>query len=623
MDNRLLQAYNRELAYVRDLASEFAAENKAVAAELGLTGAGPQDPYVERLLEGFALLAARTQLKLDARHPEFTQHLLEVVYPGFLNPIPSCAITEFVPDTREAALLTGAPIPRGSVLKANALQGSGASCQYRTAHEVTLWPFTVKDVTYIVGGGALAGQGLGLGTAAKAAVRVKLAIPPGASFGAITANSLTFYVHGEPTHASRLLEQVLANCLGVIVRGVDSPPTRGFARMTVEHVGCEDDEALLPPSPSGLQGYRLLQEYFALPERLRFFQVAGLRASLAGLTGTELELFLIFDRINPALENVLDANSLRLYCTPVVNLFPRSLDRVHVSVTDTEMLVTADTNRPMDFEIHSVTRMRAVGGGGEMLSEVLPMHLLDHTAEEDDARLYYSLQRRPRLRSLRQKQTGARTSYLGSEVFVSICDSRQRQYGGELRQLDIEALCTNRDLPLYLGFDGQRSTFTSDSAVPVQAIRCLASPSDPRSSPAFGDTAWRLISHLSLNYLSLIDKDPTAGASTLRSLLELYVDPLSAAARQQLAGVRSVSYRRVTRRIPGGGPIAYGNGLEITLTLDDNAFEGTGIFVLGAVLERFFARYTSINSFTQLRLVSSSRGEIKRWPPRAGRRQIL
>jgi type VI secretion system protein ImpG len=151
----------------------------------------------------------------------------------------------------------------------------------------------------------------------------------------------------------------------------------------------------------------------------------------------------------------------------------------------------------------------------------------------------------------------------------------------------------------------------------------LAGPSDPRGSPAFGDTAWRLISHLSLNYLSLIDKDPTAGASTLRSLLELYADPVSAAARQQLAGVRSVSYRRVIRRIPGGGPIAYGSGLEITLTLDDNAFEGTGIFVLAAVLERFFARYTSINSFTQLRLVSSSRGEIKRWPPRAGRRQIL
>ena len=623
MDNRLLQAYNRELAYVRDLASEFAAENKAVAAELGLAGAGPQDPYVERLLEGFALLAARTQLKLDARHPEFTQHLLEVVYPGFLSPIPACAITEFVADTKEAALLTGAPIARGSVLKANALQGGGSSCQFRTAHEVTLWPFTVKDVAYIVGGGALAGQGLGLGTAAKAAVRVKLAIPPGTQFAAITADSLTFYVHGEPTHASRLLEQVLANCLGVVVRGADSPPTRGFARMTVAHVGCEDEEALLPVSSSGLQGYRLLQEYFALPERLRFFRVAGLRASLAGLTGSELNLFLIFDRINPALENVLDANSLRLYCTPVVNLFPRSLDRVHVSVTDTEMLVTADTNRPMDYEVHSVTRMRAVGGGGEMLSEVLPMHLLDHAAEEDDARLYYSLQRRPRLRSQRQKQTGARTSYLGNEVFVSICDSHQRQYSGDLRQLDVEALCTNRDLPLYLGFDGQRSTFTSDSAVPVQAIRCLAGPSEPRSAPAFGDTAWRLISHLSLNYLSLIDKDPTAGASTLRSLLELYADPLNAAVRQQLAGVRSVAYQRVVRRIPGGGPIAYGRGLEITLTLDDNAFEGTGIFVLGAVLERFFARYTSINSFIQLRLVSSSRGEIKRWPPRAGRRQIL
>jgi type VI secretion system protein ImpG len=155
----------------------------------------------------------------------------------------------------------------------------------------------------------------------------------------------------------------------------------------------------------------------------------------------------------------------------------------------------------------------------------------------------------------------------------------------------------------------------------VETIRVVAGPTKPRPSHAYGDAAWRLISHLSLNYLSIVD-GPDAGAAALRDLLALYGDAADSTIHKQIEGVRSVASKPITRRLPGVRPVTYARGLEITLTCEETAFEGTGVFLLGSVLERFFARYVTINSFTETTLVTD-RGEIKRWPATIGRRQIL
>jgi type VI secretion system protein ImpG len=277
----------------------------------------------------------------------------------------------------------------------------------------------------------------------------------------------------------------------------------------------------------------------------------------------------------------------------------------------------------MDFEVYAIDRMLGVGSGGESLVEILPMYSTDHRSTESDSHAYYSVQRRARLPSPRQQRTGVRTNYLGSECFVSIVDSRQRELSGEIRQLDVTARCTNRDLPIGLSFAKLGLEFELQGGAPVQTVRCLAGPTAPRPSPAFGDTAWRLIGQLSLNYLSLSDTDPDKGAEMLRHLLALYADPNDPVALRQVDGVRRVSHQAVVRRIPGGGPITYGRGIQIGVTLDDSAFEGLGTLRLGAVLERFFARHVSINSFVETRLQSAARGEIKQWPVRTGTRHSL
>jgi type VI secretion system protein ImpG len=622
MDTRLLLYYNRELQFIREMGAEFAEAYPRIAARLGMDGVDCADPYVERLIESFAFLAARVQLKLDARHPDFTQHLLEMVYPTFLSPVPSSAIVELVPTLTESSLKEGFRIARDTVLRARNGGGQGTACEFRSAHEVTLWPLAVASAGYVVGTSSFATPGLRLDPRCRGAIRLELR-SEGMPLRELAVDALTFYVHGTADLAGKIYEQVLANSLGLVIRSRGSSRATLLPAGAVRPVGFEDHEALLPLAPRGFEGYRLLQEYFAFPDRFLFFALQGLRPALAQAEGDSLEVFVLLDRNVPDIENAIDASHFRLNCTPVVNLFPRTLDRIHLSPTETEHHVVPDLSRPMDFEVYAIERMVGVGEGGDSLVEIKPLFSTDHRSSESESRAYYTVQRRARLASTRQQQSGARTNYLGSECFVSIVDSQQRELSGEIRQLDVKARCTNRDLPVGLSFGKSRLEFDVEGSAPLQVARCLAGPTIPRPSPAFGDTAWRLIGQLTLNYLSLVDADAERGAQMLRHLLGLYADSNDPVALRQVDGVRWVKHQPVVRRIPGGGPITYGRGVQIAVTLDDAAFEGVGTLRLGTVLDRFFARHVSINSFVETRLQSAARGEIKQWPVRTGSRHLI
>lgn len=624
MDPRLLDYYSRELRYIREMGEEFAEAYPRIAARLSLRGIPCPDPYVERLLESFAFLAARVQLKLDARHPDFTQQLLEAVYPNALAPVPSAIVAEFTPDLTESGLLAGVRIPRGSELRTQLGKGERTPCQFRTAHDVDLWPLQVSEVRYLAGAGALAALKLPGGTPGRAALRLRLTAPNGVALKKLPLKSLTFHIKAPPELATLLLEQLVARSCGAVVRGLGpSDKAVVLPRTVVSQVGLDDEEALLPVPHSGFQGYRLLQEYFVLPERLRFIKVTDLDVAVPAVNGNEMELLLLFTEVQPALENAVDASHVCLYATPAVNLFEREVDRIHYSAGDVDQHLVVDRNRPMDFEIHTLRRVRGIGAGGEVMGELQPLYRLSHRTAAEGERAFYTVHRRPRLYSQRQNRTGNRTQYVGSEVFLSLADARHRQHSGVLRQLDVRALCTNRDLAMRLQPGRGKSDFLLDGSAPVDSIRCLSGPTRPRPSPAFGDTSWRLISHLTLNYLSLDQRDSDAGAEMLRELLSLYVQPNDAAGLRQIEGIRTVSHRPIVRRVPSRGPIAYGRGLGIELELDESAFEGLGAVSLGAVLDRFFARYASINSFTELTLNSASRGEVKRWPARIGTRQVI
>jgi type VI secretion system protein ImpG len=625
MDPRLLHLYNRELQYIRELGAEFAKEFPKIAGRLGLEGFECADPYVERLLEGFAFLTARVQLKLEAEFPRFTQHLLEAVQPDYLAPTPSMAVVKLQPDPAEGSIAAGFEVPRDTVLRGRVASGDTTACEYRTAQPVTLLPLELADVRYLPSGTALAALGLPELPGARAGVALTLRATAGLTFDKIALQDLRLYVRGSEQLPARLYEQLLAHGRAVVVRPPGRPvlwqevlPTQSIGR-----VGFDDDEALLPAGPRTFAGYRLLREYFAFPQRFLFVDLKGLLRASRRCTGPELEVVVVLDRSEPALVNAIDASNLSLFCTPAVNLFPRRADRIHVDSAMHEYHVVPDRTRPMDFEVFAIRAVSGIGSQSGQEQRFRPLYALADRGEREPGRGYYAALREPRRLSERQRQRGPRSSYVGSEVFVTIVDVDEAPFPTDLRQLAVDTLCTNRDLPLHMPLGLKDPDFTLESGAPVAAARVVVGPTVPHEAWSTGDPTWRLISHLSLNYLSLVDSDTGGGAAGLRGLLSLYADLADATSRRQVDGVLSVSSHPLVRRLPGRGPITFGRGLEVRVTCDESAFEGASIFLLGAILERFFARYVSINSFTETVVDSNTRGEVMRWPARLGQRHLI
>lgn len=622
MDPRILSHYSRELQYLREMGGEFAREFPKVAGRLGLESLECSDPYVERLLESFAFLTARVQLKLESEFPRFTQHLLEVIYPHYLAPTPSMAVLQLQPSLSEGSLADGFKVPRGAVLKSLVGRGEQTPCEYRTAHDVTLWPLELTNAEYSP---VLADLGsIRLPPKARAAIRLRLRATAGLAMRNLALSSLPVFLRGGDEIAMRLYELLMAHSVGLAARPVGSGErwVQLLGEGAVKSVGFEDEQALLPYGPRSFRGYRLLQEYFAFPSRFLFVELTGLAEVVRRCAEHEMELIVLLDAADPRLERAVGAAQFGLHCAPAINLFPRRADRIHLDASVTEFQVVPDRTRPMDFEVHSVTQVVGHGTGADEQQEFLPLYAAsDHTSRAGSA--FYTIQRQPRMLSSKQRAQGARSTYVGSEVFVSLVDSAEVPFSPNLKQLAISLLCTNRDLPLHLPLDQKSTDFTLETGAPVLSVRCVAGPTPPKPSYAHGDPTWRFISHLSLNYLSLVDTEFGGGGAALQEMLRLYSDSADAVARRLIDGVKTVSSQAVTRRLPLPGPVAFARGLEIALTCDEVAFEGTGVYLLGAVLERFFAKYVSINSFTETVLSTVQRGEIARWPIRIGHRPSI
>ncbi|WP_332876513.1 type VI secretion system baseplate subunit TssF [Massilia sp. S19_KUP03_FR1] len=625
MDSTLLRYYERELQHLREMGGEFARDFPKVAGRLGLESYACADPYVERLLEGFSFLAARVQLKIDAEFPRFTNHLLEQVYPHYLAPTPSMAIVQLQPDLSEGSLAAGFTVARQSSLRSLLGKGDQTTCEYRSAHAVTLWPIELTEARYFPCAGKLGKLELSRFGAVKAALRLRLRVGAGLAMRDLALDALQLHLRGGDALPARILEQLLSSAVGTVVMPLQesagwhsaAPPGSICAR------GFDDDDALLPGVSRAFRGYRLLQEYFAFPQRYLFVDLHGLGAGLRRCPDQEVDIVVLFDRFDAVLEQTLGADNFGLFCTPAINLFPKRADRIHLSDRQHEYHVVPDRTRPMDFEVYQVGMVTGYGAGNDAGQPFAPFHSANDLHGVAPERAYYQLRRAQRVLSERQRREGPRSSYIGSEAFIALVDAHEAPFASSLRQLGVDTLCTNRDLPLAMPLGGSRTDFTLESNAPVKAVRCIDGPSVPAPSHAEGETAWRLVSHLSLNYLSLLDDDRQHGAAALKDLLRLYCVSGDAAGQRQIDALRAVASSAVARRLPSPGPICFGRGLQITLDIDDAPFEGIGVFVLGAVLEQFFAKYVSINSFTETRLRTPRRGVVMQWPPRGGACKIL
>jgi type VI secretion system protein ImpG len=617
---RFLRYYSQELQHLREVGGEFAAQYPKIAGRLGLEGFECADPYVERLLEGFSFMAARVQMKIDAEFPRFTQHLSELVYPHFLAPTPSMAVVQLQPDLSNPALVPGFPVPRGSAMRSVLGKDDTTACEYRTAHDVTLWPVELVEARFFTHGGTLAGTDLRLPANVKAGLRLRLRTAGAMPFKKLGLDRLPLHLRGADDTPARIYEKLLGAVEGVVVLPVGRPAAahQVLPKSALQPLGFDEAQSLLPSGQRTFHGYRLLQEYFAFPQRYLFVEIAGLAPALGACEESEVDIVILLNRGDAQFEQSLDASNFALHCTPAINLFKRRADRINLTGDQFEHHVLVDRTRPMDFEVYQVDEVTGYGAGPEAEQPFQSFYNAKDVGSLHQDKAFYQLRREPRVISQRQRARGPRSSYIGSEAFISLVDAAEAPHRHQLRQLGLTVWCTNRDLPLSMPLGVGKTDFILESGAPVQSIRCVAGPSQPFPSFAEGSVAWRLINQLSLNYLSLVDNDPEKGAVALREMLALYCHPSDTGAQRQIEGIRSIRSASITRRMSAPGHIAFGRGLQITVTMDDAAFEGSSAFVLGAVLSHFFAQYVSINSFTETVVCTLARGEIMRWKAREG-----
>src|SRR5258706_11809899 len=399
MDPRLLQYYNLELQHLHEMGAEFAQQFHKIAARLGMSGLEVTDPYVERLIEGVGFLAARVHLKLDAEFPRFTQALLETIYPHYLAPTPSMLVAQCMPDLNDPSLATGFTIPRGSSMQGQLAGDDVTECEFRTAQELSLWPIEIVSANYFSFAPDLPLNALPVAQRIKGGVRIRLRTTAGLTFAQTSIDRLNVYLAGRDDVANQLHELCLAAGLGVLAL-----PSKGVSRWheflpagAIRPVGFADSGALLPVTLRSFQGYRLIQEYFAFPQRFRFFELAGLAPIVKRVDSNELELVILFGRGDPTLESVVDASNFALFCTPAVNLFPKRADRIPVSDNAYEYHVVADRTRPLDFEIYEVTEVVGYAIGADSEQQFLPLYSAYSTDEQRHDSAYFTTRREPRL----------------------------------------------------------------------------------------------------------------------------------------------------------------------------------------------------------------------------------
>ena len=434
-------------------------------------------------------------------------------------------------------------------------------------------------------------------------------------------DQLQLFISAPDEVAFRLHELVLGNAVGSYVTGGSHGPSAAFADgESVQPVGFDDAHALLPETLRGFSGNRLLQELAAMPQRFLFFEINDLARRLASVDSAEAEIVLLFSRGEAALESLVDAGSLALFCTPAINLFPKRLDRIQLGAGNWEHHVVPHRTRPMDHEVHTLESVTGYGVAQVAEQRFQPLYASFHEASSNHG-AYYTVRREPRLLSARQRLEGPRSAYVGQEVFLSLVDPQNAPYREDIRQLSVTALVTNRDLPTLL--PGSTTTWLLDGAGPAGRIETLRGPTRPVQRLARGDVGWAMVSMLTLNYLSIAGEDPKRAASALRTLLTLHGPEQDTSWTKQVESIHWLEARSVVRRLPFPGPLTFGCGVEVTALVDELGFQGSSAFLMGSVLQRYFTRHAAANSFCETVLRSASRGEIMRSAPRIGTHAVL
>lgn len=621
MHPRLLEYFNQELLYMRDSAAEFARAHPEVAAQLDLGAQGVADPYVERLIEAFCLMSARTRIKLDAEFPRFAQRLLEVLHPPFVSPLPSMGVAQFEPDPTDEKLAGGLCVPARTPLWSRIGEHGQTPVQWRTTRDVVLWPLCLAEARLQPGlpGGA---QG-GAARQARACLRLRLrALGEWRLERLRGLDALRVHLSGDAHMASRLFEAVHAGFVGCALSPAGhAAQARVVPGVRLGHEGLQGGQGLLPRRFNSVHAHCLLQEYFHAPQCLLEFTLSGLGDALGSVSGTDVDLWLLLRDAPQDLCVWVNADALRLFGVPVINLFDMRTDRVQLLPERTEFQIVVDRARPLDYEVWCVDELQLHRHASGSTESFRPLYQTLRRDGADHGR-YFSVRREPRVLSQTARRWGSRAPYVGTEVYVSLVDQFDAPYPMDGEQASVKAVCSNRDLPLWLGH-GEASAHALEAAVRgLAGARLLGPPAPPRPPPELQHGAWNLIRLLAAHHLPMAELGAEQAALALREWLSLFTAPGDAAAAHRVDALLRARLQAATRRLPRPGPQVFARALLYRLEFDEDAFAPGSPLLLGMVLDRVFQHYAPINSGAQTALHSAQRGEIWVSPLRMGERDF-
>ena len=582
-----LARYYEELTYLRSSGQVFARQHPKLAERLELDREGSADPHVERLLESFALLTSRLQRRFDGEFPEFTSALLTLLYPNLSNPVPPMTIAQIMPDgARAAQLLEGYRIPAHTQMFAQT--SDGLTCRFRSEYPVDLWPLKVTNAGFAA---KTAFDFLDNDTQTLSVLRLRVApMDAKVALPDIKVKQLRFHLNGPQHVTAQLYELLFENCRGVVLY---CPATEKHVSLPVSaltRAGFGEHEGVIPDAPESHPAYRLLQEYFWLPEKFLFFDLAGLERNPSR---KEIEILFLLDA-PPRPRLLVTAETFALGCTPVVNLFPRTSEPIRLDETRTEYRVIPDARRERTTEVHSILSVSSSSNPAEKARELRPLYGAVGTTTSQDA-FWHS-----------RRIATERLDSSGTDVHLSFVDLAFNPSQPPSLVVFAHLLCTNRELAMQVS---EGTLLQTEEPAPIQIIRCLRKPTAPGYPPLGGASRWALISSLRLNYLSLTEGK--ASLSALRRILELYSFSNSSSVTQQMEGLTDVSVRKVMRRMShdihdAGLPReavwqSFRRGYEVKLQLNRNAYPGGSPLLFTSVLREFLQLYAPINSFVELK----------------------
>lgn len=605
----LLPYYERELTYLRRLSSDFARKYPKVAGRLLLSGETCDDPHIERLIESFAFLTGRIHKKLDDDFPEITNSLLEVLYPQYLRPFPSASIACFNCGSAAAQLTQPARIARHTMLKTRPVKG--VACRFQTAYDVDVWPLRLEHAGFE---NAIDTTGLrvSLSRAASSSIRLGLsALSEQAGLDALPLGKIRFFLNGEPSVVAMIREAVFSKAVGLWASHAGSAEKIELPLQAIQPVGFGEDETLVSQDARSHRAYQLLLEYFAFPEKFNFIDI-----DLSGLVGClpvgtrSIELRIGLARADHAsggsdLLDRIGSDNFVLGCTPVVNLFRNKAEPIRITGTSTAYPLIVDNRFPRAYDVYEISRVARVqqNNESEEVCEFKPFYSLRHGEDHGGPARYWSAS---------YMDDGEEASY---SMEISLVDSTLDPQRPETNTLSLDLLCTNRDLPSQLPFGLQDGDLFMEGGSIAKTIQLLRKPTRTYRFPRGRGAHWRLISHLSLNHLSLSGQ----GVEAIREILNLYDINRASQNARQIAGIVAIEQGTAMTRMAGNPFPTFVRGVQIRVVVDETHYAGIGLFMFAQILDRFFGLYVHANSFTQLSIVSRQSGqELIKCPARNG-----